>query len=185
MAPTEPRAVSPARDQRGFTLIDMIFVMGLIAILSALTVPGLTRARGAAQSTSALASLRAINSGELSYAIACGLGFYSPDLPTLGVPPPGSIVPFLSPDMTGAVAVNKSGYNFQLFGTASGGSPATCNGLGLGASAPAYKVGADPLATTNTAFYATNATGVLYQDTASMFAAMPESGVPAAGKVVQ
>ena len=185
MALSEPRAVARVRDERGFTLVDMLFVLGLIAILSALAIPGLTRARGAAQSTSALATLRVVNSAELSYAIGCGLGFYSPDLPTLGIPPPGSQVPFLSLDMTGGIAVNKSGYNFQLFGTPSAGAPATCNGLAAGAAAPAYKVGADPLAVTNSSFYATNATGIVYEHSASMYAAMPESGAPAAGRIVQ
>ena len=41
-----------------------------------------------------------INSSQLSCAITCGLGFYSPDLPTLGIQPPGAIDAFLPPEMS-------------------------------------------------------------------------------------
>ncbi|MBA2301927.1 MAG: hypothetical protein H0W08_04770 [Acidobacteria bacterium] len=68
----------------------MLFVIALIGLLSVLALPGMMRARGAAQASSALGTMRAINSGQLSFAITCGLGFYAPDLPTLGVRPPAS-----------------------------------------------------------------------------------------------
>ena len=71
-------------NQKGFTLIDMLFVVALIGVLSTLAIPGLMRARGAAQSSSALGTIRVVNSAQLSFAITCGLGFYSPDFPTLG-----------------------------------------------------------------------------------------------------
>ena len=85
------------RNQRGFTLIDILFVVGLIGVLCSMAIPGLTRARGAAQASSALGTLRVINSAQLSFAITCGLGFYSPDLQTLGVRPPSATDAFLSP----------------------------------------------------------------------------------------
>ena len=76
------------KNEAGFTLIDMLFVVALIGLLATLAIPGLMRARGAAQSASALGTLRVVNSAQLSYAITCGLGFYSPDLPTLANKPP-------------------------------------------------------------------------------------------------
>ena len=72
------------RRDAGFTLIDMLFVVALIGLLASMAIPGLMKARGAAQASSALGTLRIVNSGELSFAITCGLGFYAPDLPTLG-----------------------------------------------------------------------------------------------------
>ena len=175
MAPTEPRAVARSRSERGFTLIDLLFVLGLIALLSSLAVPGLTRARGAAQASSALASLRTINSGQLSYAISCGLGFYAPDLPTLGTPPAGSPSAFLPPDLSNAAMVLRSGYNFQLSGTAQPGAPASCNGVAAGQGAPGYKATADPMDPSITRYFGTNASGNLYENYgASLWPTMPE-----------
>ena len=104
-------------DERGFTLIDMLFVISIIGVLSVMALPGIMRARGAAQATSALGSMRAINSGQLSYAITCGLGFYSPDLPTLGVRPPGASTAFLPDGLTHAASVFRHGYSFTVLGT--------------------------------------------------------------------
>src|SRR4029079_15980206 len=87
------------RSDAGFTLIDMLFVVALVGLLASLAIPGLMKARGAAQSSSALGALRVVNSGELSFAITWGLGFYSPDLQTLGVPPLGSTEGFLPDEM--------------------------------------------------------------------------------------
>jgi type II secretory pathway pseudopilin PulG len=185
MALSEPRAVARLRSERGFTLIDMLFVIGLIGLLSALAVPGLTRARGAAQASSALANLRLINSAQLSFAITCGLGFYSPDLPTLGNPPPGSNAPFLSRDLSGAATINKSGYQFELSGTAQANAPSSCNGLGSGMASPGYKVRADPLDAPMLRYFGTNASGLMYENTSSLFAGMPENGPAGIGRLIQ
>ena len=131
--------------EAGFTLVDMLFVIALIGLIASMAIPGLMRAKSAAQSASALGSLRVINSAELSYAITCGLGFYSPDLPTLGIPPPGSPDAYLPEDMAAGFTFIKSGYNFSLAGTPLGSAPATCNGLAAGLASPGYAVVADPL----------------------------------------
>ncbi|HXH05462.1 MAG TPA: type II secretion system protein [Vicinamibacterales bacterium] len=182
---TPGRTVGRPSGEAGFTLIDLLFVCGLVGLLSTLAVPGLTRARGAAQASSALAGLRVINSAELSYAISCGAGFYAPDLPTLGVAPPGSPAAFLSVDMSSAPTVNKSGFQFRLAGTPLAGSPASCNGLAAGQGAPGYKAVADPLEPPVTRFFGTNASGLIYESTASLWATMPENGPLAGGQLVQ
>lgn len=185
MALTEPRAVARLRSERGFTLIDLIFVIGMIGLLSTLAVPGLMRAKGAAQSSSAVATLRLINSAELSYAISCGLGFYSPTLPPLGVPPPSSSAAFLTPELTSAPTVIRTGYQFEVFGTAMAGAPASCNGVAAGAGSPGYKVSADPTELPNPRYFGTNSGGMLYQHTASLFATMPEAGPSPVGSLIQ
>jgi type II secretory pathway pseudopilin PulG len=173
------------RSDAGFTLLDMLFVVALIGLLASLAIPGLMKARGAAQSTSAIGTLRVLNSSELSFAITCGLGFYSPDLPTLGVPPPGSAEAFLPDEMTAGFTFIKSGYNFSLAGTGLAGAPASCNGLPAGQASPGYATIGDPLDPTVARYFGTNSDGVIFQHSASLAATMPESGSPPAGSPIQ
>src|SRR5918999_3930568 len=105
------------RNEDGFTLIDMLFVVALVGLISTLAIPGLMRARGAAQSASALGTIRVVNSGQLSFAITCGLGFYAPDFTTLTVKPPGAIDAFLAPELATGPTFIRSGYNFSMAGT--------------------------------------------------------------------
>ena len=171
------------RRDAGFTLIDMLFVVALIGLLASMAIPGLMKARGAAQASSALGTLRILNSGELSFAITCGLGFYSPDFPTLAMKPPSAVEAFLPGELASGPTFVKSGYNFSLAGTPLAGAPATCNGLGPGHAAPGYAVVADQLDAPPPGgkFYGSNADGVIYQHSASLGATMPEAGGPPAG----
>ena len=91
--------VSPVKNEAGFSLIDMLFVVALIGLLATLAIPGLMRARGAAQSVSALGTLRVVSSAQLSFAITCGLGFYSPDFPTLAIKPPLAVDAYLPQEL--------------------------------------------------------------------------------------
>jgi hypothetical protein len=144
------------------------------------------RARGAAQAASALGSLRVINSGQLSFAITCGAGFYAPDLPTLGIAPPASSEGFVPPEIGAGPTFVKSGYTFSMAGTAVGGAPATCNGLGPGQTSIGYAAVADPHDVTPPArYFGTNADGLIFEDTSSYMATMPEAGMPPSGQLLQ
>lgn len=165
--------------QAGFTLIDMLFVVALVGLLMTLAIPGLLRARGAAQASSALGTMRTVGSAQLSYAISCGLGFYSPDFQTLGVKPPAAGEAFLSPELSSAAFFVRSGYTFSMAGNAVAGAPGTCNGLGPGSTSAGYALVADPLQHEATArYFGTNADAVIYENSASLAATMPESGAP-------
>ena len=149
----------------------MLFVIALIGLLSTLAIPGLMRARGAAQSASALGTMKVINSAQLSFAITCGLGFYSPDLPTLGVMPPSAIEAFLPPEMSSSPTFIKSGYNFSLAGVGIAGRarhPAT--GCAAGAASSGYALVADPLDITPPArgTSARTPTATIYEDAAQL-----------------
>ena len=180
------RAVRTMKNQAGFTLIDMLFVVALVGLLASLAIPGLMKARGAAQSASALGTLRVVNSAQLSFAITCGLGFYAPDFPALAIAPPGSIDGFLPSELAGGLTFVKGGYLFSMAGTSLPGAPATCNGLGAGISAPGYAVVGDHLgAVPNGRFFGTNADGIIYEHSVSLAGTMPESGGPPAGAPIK
>ena len=175
---------TPTRGQAGFTLIDLLFVMALIGLISTLAIPGIMRVRSHAQAGSALATIRVMNSAQLSYAITCGLGFYAPDLPTLGIKPFGAVDAFLPPDLSNGPVVMRTGYNFSIAITPIAGTPATCNGLAAGSTGPSYALVADPMGGEGR-YFGTNADGVIYEHTASLAAIMPETGAPASGHPVK
>jgi len=173
------------KSNRGFTLLDLLFVIAIMGTIASMAIPGLMRARNQAGSASAIASMRVINSAQLSYAITCGSGFYAPDLMTLGTAPVGSIAAFVSPDLGAANSVIKSDYLIQMTGTAVAGSPPSCNGIGAGGGAAGYAATADPQDASVTRFFGTNASGTVYEANVSLVGSMPEAGVPAGGAPIQ
>lgn len=174
------------RKANGFALIDLIFVIGIICVLAATATPRLLAARQSAGAASAIGSLRAISSGQLTFALTCGGGFYSPNLTTLGVAPPLSSEAFLSPNLTGADIVTRGGYVLQLSATPFATAPPSCNGLALGEAGQAYKAGADPTnPADNFRFFATNANASIFEDVLTLFPMMPEVGEPASGHLLR
>ena len=165
----------------------MLFVIALIGLLSTLAIPGLMRARGAAQSASALGTMKVVNSAQLSFAITCGLGFYSPDLPTLGVIPPSSTEAFLPPEMSSGPTFIKSGYKFSMAGSRHSRRAGVLQRARRSARRRrAMPLVADPLDVTPGArYFGTNADGTIYEDTATYSATMPETGAPPGGAPIK
>jgi len=152
---------------------ELLIVVAIIGVIAAIAIPGLLRARMSGNESSAIGSLRAIDSGEVSYSTACGMNAFAVVLPTLGVPPPGGTEAFLSLDLTGAVNPQKSGYVYALAaGLGSAPGPNDCNGT---ATQTTYYSTATPISpgmTGNRAF-ASNSNHAIWQDMAGGGAAPP------------
>lgn len=119
-----PATGSRRQQQHGFSLIELLIVVAIILIIAAIAIPNLLRARIAANESSAVASIRTINTAMISYNSSYPTVGYAASLSTLGGSCTGSTVPTSASgcliDSTLA-AGTKSGYTFKA--TGAGGPP--------------------------------------------------------------
>jgi type II secretory pathway pseudopilin PulG len=160
----------------------MIFVCGIIGLISSIAVPRLVLAKQAAGAASAIGTMRTIASSQLTFALTCGNGFYAPNLSTLGTPAAGSNEPFISGGLGVANTVQKSGYRYRMDGAAYAGAPPSCNGMGSGQASQGYRAAADPTDPTNFRFFAVNSNAAVYEFDSTLFDDIPEVGESPVGE---
>ena len=146
------------RKQKGFSLIELLIVVAIILIIAAIAIPNLLRARIAANESSAVASIRTVNTAMISYNSA---------YPTVGY---ASVLSYLSgttcapPNSQSACLIDnqlatgsKSGYAFTLSGVT--GTPAST-----------YQFRADPQAPNQTGvrYFCSFADAVIRYDSATL-----------------
>jgi prepilin-type N-terminal cleavage/methylation domain-containing protein len=106
--------------QKGFSLIELLIVVGVILIITAIAVPNLIRSKIAANESSAVGSVRNINTAEVTYQSSWGSGFAA-GLANLGGASPCTVATaaaacIIDPLLSTA-PFTKSGYVFNAAGT--------------------------------------------------------------------
>src|SRR5947199_4142927 len=70
----------------GFTLVELLVVIGIIALLIAILLPALSKARKASRTTACLSNIRQLVMGEIQY-VTDNKGHFSPYYDFGGLPP--------------------------------------------------------------------------------------------------
>jgi type IV pilus assembly protein PilA len=125
------------RKEKGFSLIELLIVVAIILIIAAIAIPNLLRSRIAANESSAVGSMRSINTAQVTYASSYPDVGFGANLKVLG---PGTAVDSNSAGLVDNVLgcasqpCNKSGYKFSVSGTtasySTGGDPITVGQTG-------------------------------------------------------
>ena len=145
------------RSPQGFSLIELLIVVAIILIIAAIAIPNLIRSRIAANQASAVASLRTLNTSEITYTSTFNVGYsvnmaYLASPATAGANPTSTAAGLIDSVLAAGI---KSGYSFVY-------SPGPSDSSGRISQ---YQFTAQPISSsTGTNFYYTDQSGVIRQN---------------------
>jgi type IV pilus assembly protein PilA len=148
--------ISP-KSNDGFSLIELLIVVAVLGIISAIAIPNLISSKRSANESSALATLRIISSAQASYQVTAGVGSFG-DLAALGNQ--NYVDQAVSAATIAGPGTPKTGYLFSA-----------ANIAGVGAAAfdakaqPAIHTSASNIFATGSRSFFVNESGMMYFNT--------------------